>query len=406
MKPPVTLKAILAVNSGSSTIKFALYPCEKNGVVAATLTGVVDGLEPGGTVQICFQNGLKKESHSLPVSTVDPFEHALAALRKLIVTHTSELQVVAVAHRIVHGGNRYADSIPVDDEVLAYLHTLDSLAPLHQPHNLAGVTAFRRAFPEVPQIACFDTGFHARLPELERVLPLPKALRDSGIRRYGFHGLSYRYVAARLAEQTPRASGRVVMAHLGNGASLCAMLDGKSQATTMGFSALDGLMMGTRCGALDPGVLLHLIRQGWDLKKIETVLYKESGLLGTSGISADMRTLRASKATSAAFAIDLFTHRLVRECGAMTACIGGIDVLAFTGGIGEHDVALRQQTCAALGYLGVRLDTVLNQSATGDQMLAIHAQGSAVEIWVVPTDEGRVAAQDASVCIRWISERK
>ena len=398
--------AILSVNSGSSSIKFALYPCVVNGVAAATLTGVVEGLEPGGTVQISIKNGLKKESHSFPASPVDPFEHALMSLRKLIVEYTSTVQVIAVTHRIVHGGDRYADSVQVDDEVLAYLHTLDSLAPLHQPHNLAGVTAFQRAYPEVPQIACFDTGFHADLPELERVLPIPKALRDRGIRRYGFHGLSYRYVAACLAEQTSRASKRVVMAHLGNGASLCGMLGGKNQATTMGFSVLDGLMMGTRCGALDPGVLLHLMRQGWDLERIETTLYKESGLLGVSGISADMRTLRASKLTSAAFAIDLFTHRLVRECGAMTACIGGIDVLAFTGGIGEHDVVLRQQTCAAFDYLGLRLDATLNQSATGETIQAIHASDSTVEIWVVPTDEGRVAALDASKRIRWIAEKR
>ncbi len=396
--------AILSVNSGSSSIKFALYPCTGNRVASATLTGTVEGLEPGGTVAICLKHGAKKEalslSESVSASAGDAFDQALASLRVLIAQRSGNLQIIAVTHRIVHGGDRYARSVLINDQVMAYLHTLDTLAPLHQPHNLAGVSAFQIAYPGLPQIACFDTGFHADLPELEQVFAIPQALRDAGIRRYGFHGLSYRYVAARLSEQTARASQKVVMAHLGNGASLCAMQDGQSQATTMGFSALDGLMMGTRSGALDPGVLLHLLREGWDREKIETTLYKQSGLLGVSGISADMRTLRASPQPSAALAINLFTHRLVRECGAMTACLGGIDVLAFTGGIGEHDAVLRRETCNALAYLGLRIDDVANQAASGDNIMAIHAAGSSVEIWVIPTDEGKVAAQDAAGLLR------
>jgi acetate kinase len=275
------------------------------------------------------------------------------------------------------------------------LQTLIPLAPLHQSHNLAGLLGFAKAYPEVPQIACFDTGFHANLPALERALPLNKSLRDLGLRRFGFHGLSYRFVAAHLAEKSPRANKRMLMAHLGNGASLCATLAGKSHATSMGFSTLDGLMMGTRCGALDPGVVLYLLNQSWDRKKIETTLYQDSGLLGVSGISADMRTLRASNEESAAFAIALFGHKVIRECGALIACLGGIDVLAFTGGIGEHDSVLRQQVCQALAFLGMQIDDALNQGAIGTEMMAIHAPSSLVEIWVVPTDEGSVARSDA-----------
>lgn len=395
--------AILAVNSGSSTIKFALYPVSGRQVAGALLSGLLEGLEPGGAPRICLQNHQPPQRYVLPAAErggQDSFGAALAYLRDLLQRHSAGIRIVAVAHRIVHGGERYANSIVIDQDALAYLRSLNPLAPLHQPHNLDGVMAFRRAYPEVPQIACFDTGFHAGLPQVEQLLALPQTLRDRGIRRYGFHGLSYRYVAARLAEQSPRAGQRVIMAHLGNGASACAMRNGKSVATSMGFSALDGLMMGTRCGALDPGVLLHLLRQGWDVQRLEQTLYQESGLLGVSGISADMRRLRASDQPQAAVAIDLFTHRLIRECGALTACAGGIDALAFTGGIGEHDAVLRQRTCEALAYLGLRIDAVQNENARGDRIAAIHGADSAVEIWVVPTDEGRIAAADAAAILR------
>jgi acetate kinase len=215
------------------------------------------------------------------------------------------------------------------------------------------------------------------------------------VRRYGFHGLSYQFVSQALKRETSRSAGRTVMAHLGNGASVCATTNHQSRATTMGFSALDGLMMGTRSGALDPGVLLYLMEQGWDHDRIQKLLYKQSGLLGVSGESADMRTLRASTSEAARFATDLFAHRVVREVGALSACIGGLDVLAFTGGIGEHDAVLRQQVCDALAYLGVHIDAALNRQATGDAVCAIQAVHSSVEVWVVPTDEGHVAAQDA-----------
>lgn len=395
--------AILSVNSGSSSIKFALYPLQGASVEAALLSGLVEGLEPGGQPSICLQNHQPPQRYTLSAETLDgrdSFAAALDYLRELLLQHSAGIRISAVAHRIVHGGERYAQSMLIDDAALAYLLSLNPLAPLHQPHNLDGVTAFQRAYPQVPQIACFDTGFHAGLPQVEQVLALPQALRDSGIRRYGFHGLSYRYVAGCLAQHSERAGQRVIMAHLGNGASACAMRQGQSVATSMGFSALDGLMMGTRCGALDPGVVLHLLRQGWDVKRLEQTLYKESGLLGVSGISADMRSLRASHEPQARLAIDLFTHRVIRECGALSACASGLDVLAFTGGIGEHDALLRHSTCVALSYLGLRIDTVKNLAAVGDRVAAIHAADSAVEIWVVPTDEGRIAAQDAAAVLQ------
>ena len=389
-------RALLSVNAGSSSLKFAVYPCVGDGIGAAGLSGLAEGLEPNGQAQLTLSlPGGERRRMALAVAPgASPFQAALQAVVRA-VEHDAGAQLVAVAHRIVHGGSRFRASVRLDAEVLAYLATLEPLAPLHQPHNLAGVRAFMAACPTLPQVACFDTAFHATTPEVEQRFALPAALHDDGIRRYGFHGLSYRYVSELLLQATPRAAGRLLLAHLGNGASLCAVRDGRSVATTMGFSALDGLMMGSRCGALDPGVLLHLLRQGWDGPRIEQLLYKQSGLLGVSGLSADMRTLRASDRPQAAQAIALFTHRVVRESGALAAVLGGLDALGFTGGIGEHDAQLRADVGRALGYLGVRLDPAANAAADGSAVAAIHGADSAVQVWVVPTDEGRVAARDA-----------
>jgi acetate kinase len=258
------------------------------------------------------------------------------------------------------------------------------------------VRAFQQAFPEMPQVACFDTAFHSTLAEVDYAFALPQALTREGVRRYGFHGLSYQFIMDTLQERSSRASDRVLMAHLGNGASLCAAREGKSCATTMGFSAVDGLMMGTRTGALDPGVILYLLEQGWDHKRLQNLLYKQSGLLGVSGLSADMRRLRAESDPAAKKAIAMFTHRVIRESGALVACMGGLDLLAFSGGIGEHDAVLRADVCAQLGYLGVHIDPALNAVAVGDSVMAVHLPHSTVEVWVVPTDEGRVAARDAA----------
>lgn len=389
--------SILSVNAGSSSLKFALYPIQGQAIGEAEVTGNIEGLEPSGQPRISFSDaGQKNESAPVFVPAhADVFEAALSSLKALLLSRFSHVKVQAIAHRVVHGGAYFNNSVRVTPTVLTQLATLNALAPLHQPHNLAGIRAFAESFPTVPQVACFDTAFHRTLSPLETTFAIDHQLTEQGVHRYGFHGLSYQYVSQVLQRDVPRSAGRTVMAHLGNGASLCATKAHESCATTMGFSALDGLMMGTRSGALDPGVLLYLMEQGWDHDRIQKLLYKQSGLLGVSGESADMRTLRASGSQAARFATDLFAHRVVREVGALSACIGGLDVLAFTGGIGEHDALLRQQVCEALTYLGVHIDLARNAIAQGDRACAIHSAQSTVDVWVVPTDEGRVAAQDA-----------
>ena len=393
--------SILAVNAGSSSLKFALYPVRASAVAEAEMAGCIEGLEPAGQPRItwCMQDQAKTCESVQVTAGAEPFDAALATLKQLLATQFAHVTLQAVAHRVVHGGALYQSSVRVTPEVLTQLATLNSLAPLHQPHNLAGIRAFAESFAQVAQVACFDTAFHRTLSLLETTFAIDRQLTASGVRRFGFHGLSYQFVSQVLRDVSPRSAGRTVMAHLGNGASLCATTAHQSRATTMGFSALDGLMMGSRSGALDPGVLLYLMEQGWGHDAIQKLLYKQSGLLGVSGESADLRTLRASGSPSAQLAIDLFTHRVVREVGALTACVGGLDVLAFTGGIGEHDRVLRQQVCESLGYLGVSVDAARNQAATGDAVRAIHAEGSDIEVWVIPTDEGRVAAQEALTLI-------
>lgn len=386
---------LLSVNAGSSSLKFALYPVEANRIGPALVTGAFEGLEPRGQPQLSWTAQRESRRQPLDNNGDDPFEAALQRLQRLLQEVPEPHSLRAVAHRVVHGGEAFSQAVTVTPEVLAQLARYNSLAPLHQPHNLAGIRAFARAFAGLPQVACFDTAYHASVPALHSSFALPATLREQGVRRYGFHGLSYEFIMGELQQRSARASGRVLMAHLGNGASLCAAQAGRSVATTMGFSALDGLMMGTRSGALDPGVLLYLMEQGWSHARIEQLLYKQSGLLGVSGISADMRTLRADASPAACFAIDLFAHRIVREAGAMTACLQGLDVLAFSGGIGEHDAALRQQVGDALTWLGVRIDPQRNAQARGDGCCPIHHADSAVEIWVVPTDEGLVAARQA-----------
>ena len=337
--------AILAVNAGSSSLKFSLHPLQDGEVQRSVLNGNVEGLEPGGAAVLGWTFDGQKHSRQLPVTSGDPFEQALQSLGELLAGIPAATTLDAIAHRVVHGGRNFSASVRVTDTVMQQLTALNSLAPLHQPQNLKGVRAFQKAFPATPQVACFDTAFHATLAEADYSFALPQALADQGVRRYGFHGLSYQYVMGALQQRSERASDRVLMAHLGNGASLCAARDGRSCATTMGFSTLDGLVMGTRSGTLDIGVMLYLMEQGWDHARLQTLLYKQSGLLGVSGISADMRTLRADGSPAAQRAIELFTHRVVRESGAMVACMGGLDVLSFSGGIGEHDSAMRAQVC-------------------------------------------------------------
>ena len=387
--------SILAVNAGSSSLKFSLYPLAGHSVGASLLTGQFQGLEPHGTPQMSWQMEGKTGTDRLEASA-DPFDEALARLRAFLSSMERLPPLRGIAHRVVHGGSLYRNSLVVDETVLGQLETLNSLAPLHQPHNLAGIRAFAQAFPALPQIACFDTAFHASVPPQDYEFALPQSLTASGVRRYGFHGLSYHYIMGQLQARSAKAKGRVLMAHLGNGASLCGALGGLSQTTTMGFSALDGLIMGTRSGSLDAGVLLYLLEQGWSHDRLQNLLYKESGLLGISGLSADMRKLRQSDNPQARHAIELFTHRIIREAGAMTGCLQGLDVIAFSGGIGEHDAVLRHDVCTALGWLGVRIDDDLNGKAIGDQAMAIHTAESTIDVWVIPTDEGFVAASEAA----------
>ncbi len=388
--------AILAVNAGSSSLKFSLHERQGTEVRGSVMSGCIQGLEPGGTPSLEWTIAGHRTRRSLQLSAEDRFREALHCLDELLTGNPSLPPIEAVSHRVVHGGERFFASVFINDEVLTQLDRLCSLAPLHQPQNLQGIRAFQKAFPRLPQVACFDTAFHATLPEVDYRFALPEWLAAQGVRRYGFHGLSYQYVMGSLQQRSAGASGHVLMAHLGNGASLCAALDGRSCATSMGFSALDGLMMGTRCGALDAGVVLYLLQQGWDFERLQTLLYQQSGLLGVSGISADMRSLRANGSAPAQRAIDQFTHRIVRESGALVACMGGLGVLSFSGGIGEHDAILRARVCERLAWLGVQMDPALNLAATGQEACALHAPKSRVEVWLIPTDEGLVAAREAA----------
>ncbi len=390
--------AILAVNAGSSSLKFSRYPVSGGQVQPQILKGTIQGLEPGGAPMLDWTVGEHTQRRTLQAGP-EPFVQALTVLGDVLQSQGDLPAIEAVAHRVVHGGSQYSGSVEVTEPILQDLAALNSLAPLHQPNNLLGIRAFQQAFAHLPQIACFDTAFHATVDALNHRFALPETLSRQGVRRYGFHGLSYQYIMGTLLERSPRARNRVLMAHLGNGASLCAAQDGRSVATSMGFSALDGLMMGTRSGTLDPGVLLYLLEQGWDHARLQDLLYRQSGLRGVSGISADMRTLRQDGSASAQFAIDLFTHRVVQQAGSMVASIEGLDLLAFSGGIGEHDAVLRSDVCQRLRWLGVQIDTESNAAATGEQVMAIHHPQSQVEVWVVPTDEGLVAAREAQTIL-------
>lgn len=393
-------QAILAVNIGSSSLKFSIHPVSAGPhgrqALPPSFGGSVQGLEPDGRLVLTISNPDNQERQPVSVkSDEDSLQAALRVLKALIQDHSQNVSIAAVAHRVVHGGDRFSEAVMVTEEVLRSLHHLDPLAPLHQPHNLRGIAAFSKQFPNTPQIACFDTAFHADITPVEKTFPLTQALYAQGVKRYGFHGLSYRYISTRLMRQSPAAGKRLLMAHLGNGSSLCACVGGKSFSTTMGFSAIGGLMMGTRCGDLDPGVVLYLVQQGMQAQELENLFYRESGLKGLSGLSADMRTLRQSSDARAAFAIQVYTHRVIREAGGLIAAMGGIDAIAFAGGIGENDRILRHELCRGLEFLGIELDTAENQAASNQQITPIHRPGSQVEVWVVPTDEGIIAAEEA-----------
>ncbi len=374
---------ILVLNSGSSSIKYGLYDGD-DAALPLLGRGQIEGIN--GTTRLrAFNSNGDKIVDKILGNALDHGQ-AMAALVEWGGQREVAHNIAAVGHRVVHGGMAFGSPVRVDSAILAELEKLNPLAPLHQPHNLAGVAALSRLQPDLPQVACFDTVFHRTLPELARRFALPPKYYDAGVRRYGFHGLSYQYIAEMLPEVVgpTLAAGRVVVAHLGNGASMCALRDGKSVDTTMGFTALDGLPMGTRCGNLDPGVLLYL-QDVWAMSSTEVaeLLYHHSGLLGVSGISNDMRTLLASTEEGARTAIDLYVYRINRELGALTASLGGLDALVFTGGIGEHAAPVRAQVCELAEWAGIQLDAAANEQ----HKTCISSGDSAASVWMIPTNE-------------------
>lgn len=383
--------ALLIINAGSSSIKFEIYDVDPEGELSSAASGQVEGI---GTQPRLLAKGKKGE-----VLADQQWDDADTVNRDILLTHLlnwirtafGEKQLRAVGHRIVFGGTRYQAPVRVTDEVMANLADYIPLFPLHQPANLAPLREIAAVAPELPQVACFDTAFHRTIPRLAQLYGLPRTLVDEGIRGYGFHGLSYEYIAAELPKLDPRAArGRTIVAHLGSGASMAALVDGKSIACTLGFSTLDGLIMGTRSGRLDPGILLYLMqRKAMDAKAIEQLLYHESGLLGVSGISNDMRDLRASDSPHAKEAIDLFVYRAARELGSLAAAAGGLDALVFTAGIGENDPDVRAGICAGAAWLGVRLDDTANRNGAAQ----INARDSKVAVWVIATDEELMIAR-------------
>lgn len=378
-------RAVLTLNAGSSSVKVGLYGAQGD----LLAKGLAERL--GSDDAALHLSRADGTPIALADGPVDSHEAALKTAIASLQAGFDGLQVAAVGHRVVHGGMAYDAPVRVDDAVLAEIERLSPFAPLHQPYNLAGIRAAMAGFPGTLQVACFDTAFHRRHPFVNDTFALPREFYDKGIRRYGFHGLSYDFIQGELARRDPAlAGGRVVVAHLGNGASMCAMQAGRSIASTTAFSALDGLAMGTRCGQLDPGVVLYLMTaEGMDAEEIADLLYRRSGLLGLSGISNDMRSLEASDAPEARQAIDYFTFRIRRELGAMAASLCGIDAFVFCGGIGENSAMVRAEVCAPMGWMGITLDAAAN--AAGGPVIS--APGGAVPVMVIPTDEEVVIAR-------------
>jgi acetate kinase len=384
---------IAVVNAGSSSVKFGLYAIGDGD--QALYRGKVEGIGASPQLRVTGADGAVAVDRSLPPEQTDQ----RSAVREVLMTAADLVRGTAIGgigHRVAHGGTAFASPTRIDARVLDALRGLIPLAPLHQPHNLAAIDAIAEAAPHIPQVAVFDTAFHRTQPELAELFGLPRRFADEGVRRYGFHGISYEYIAGRLKTVAPRlAEGRTIVAHLGSGASLCALQSGRSVATTMGFTPLDGVIMGTRCGALDPGVLLYLMDQGMGPREIEALLYRQSGLLGLSGVSPDMRVLRASAEPAAREAIGLFVYRAVREIGSLAAALGGLDGLVFTGGIGENDPETRRQIAEGCAWLGLRLDVERNDQGPG----RISLDGSDVEAWVAPTDEEAMIARHTATVL-------
>ena len=393
--PAVSNDVVLVLNCGSSSIKFAVFDATAEPLPRQPLwNGKVQGI--GGPAPDFGETGTAP--FAIELDPAHPYRAALGLIRERVLARLDGRRVVAIAHRVVHGGSKYFAPTRIDAAVLADLKGYIPLAPLHQPFALEAIEILLRERPELPQVACFDTGFHHTLPMVEQLLPLPFDAWQRGLRRYGFHGLSYDYMATALPERHgDRARGRTVVAHLGSGASLCAMRDLESVATTMGFSALDGLMMGTRTGALDPGAVLYLMEiEKLSLDEVGQLLYHRSGLLGVSGISPEPRRIVEHEADEgeagerARLALELYVRRIVREIGALVAVLGGLDMLVFTAGVGEHNDFIRERVCAGLAFLGVRLDAAAN---AGDAPI-VSVADSRVLVGVEPTNEEWVAARD------------
>ena len=382
--------AILVLNAGSSSLKFTLYASSAAGP-RPLVRGQVEGLTTTPAFVARDAQDRVVQQRDWPDRDALGQAGAVTYVLDFVRQQQSQQTLAAVGHRVVHGGEEFDAPVRIDAEVLARLERLVPLAPLHQPHNLAPMRVIAERAPTVPQVACFDTSFHRTQEPVARAFGLPSEITERGVRRYGFHGLSYEYIADVFPRFDPAAArGRVVAAHLGNGASMCAMRAGRSIATTMGFTALDGLMMGTRAGALDPGVVLYLLDElEMDARAIERLLYHQSGLLGVSGVSSDMRTLLSSDDPRAAFAIALFCYRVRRELGSLAAALGGIDAIVFTGGIGEHAASIREKICQDAQWLGVTLDEQSN--AAGGRRIS--GEGSRVSAWVIPTDEESMIAR-------------
>ena len=374
------MSVLLTLNAGSSSLKFAVYAVADDPDLL--MRGQVENLGPAARLVL-------KSPHRA-TRDIGAADHAVALRTVLDAADdvVGDRQVIGVGHRVVHGGTGFSTPVEITDAITEQLHALVPLAPLHQPNNLRALAAAQAAFPDARQVACFDTGFHHGHPFVNDAFAIPRRYYDEGVRRYGFHGLSYEFLTGRLRQDYPElARGRVVIAHLGNGASMCAVRVGQSIGSTMGFTALDGLPMGTRCGQLDPGVLLYLLEKGMSVPELSTMLYRESGLKGLSGISRDMRTLLASDAPEAAQAIDYYVFRIRRELGAMSAVLGGLDAVVFAGGIGENAAGIRARVLDGMDYLGLRV----NAEANARNDTEIHAGDTAV--LVIPTDEERVIAR-------------
>lgn len=395
-------QAILTLNSGSSSIKFALYSAENTShKISLLCQGKFEGIPTilhfsAYDVHGSLENKMIEEKPS--------FETALSYLLKWINVTFPQLTLSAAGHRIVHGGERYTESVIINQGVLSYLETLSPFAPLHQPHNLEGIRTLQALHPALPQIACFDTSFHHTNPHLATLFALPHHFWKEGIRHFGFHGLSYRYIAEALPQLVGnKAVGRIIIAHLGHGASICALKELKSIATTMGLTALDGLPMGTRCGNLDPGVLLYLSSEkGYSTQELSDLLYKKSGLLGLSDISSDMKELLQSKSPQATEAINYFCYQVRRQLASLMAALEGLDIIIFTGGIGENSWQIRQKVCERLKWLNVELDEELNASFRPIAAARISTPESGIAVWVIPTNEEIVIAQDVFKLIKGV----